>query len=54
MTNSSPRATSYYPSFPSQPTIFDSQSDNNFNTSQPLRALSPDDLQKMKYKIELG
>jgi hypothetical protein len=48
--SSSTRATNLYPPPPS----FESQSDVSFNTNAPGRALSPDDIQKMKYKIDLG
>jgi len=53
MTNA-PRISSYYPPVSYQPSNFEAQSDMNFNGSNQLRALSPDDLQKMKYKIDLG
>lgn len=53
------RATSLY----LPPTHYGSQSETNFYSkslergaldSKNLRSLSPDDLQKMKYKIDLG
>ncbi|CAF1193894.1 unnamed protein product [Rotaria sordida] len=34
-------------------TNFQTQSEVNFNTTHPLRSLSPEDLRKMKYKIDL-
>jgi hypothetical protein len=40
---------SYY-----QPEMFDTQSEIQFNRAPPTRSFSPDDLQKMKYKIDLG
>lgn len=51
MMSSSARADNYYPS---QSTNFETQSEINFNAPQPLRSFSPDDLQKLKYKIDLG
>jgi hypothetical protein len=47
MISQSPRSTSYYPQF-------ETQSEINFNGTAPLSAYSPDDLQKLKYKIDLG
>jgi hypothetical protein len=44
----SPRI-SYY-----QPVMLEAQSELNFNTVEPLRSFSPDDLEKLKYKIDLG
>ncbi|CAF3661866.1 unnamed protein product [Rotaria sp. Silwood1] len=34
-------------------TNFETQSDVNFSTTYPVRSLSPEDLQKLKYKIDL-
>ncbi len=47
MISQSPRSNSYYPQF-------ETQSEINFNPTASLRAYSPDDLQKLKYKIDLG
>jgi hypothetical protein len=51
--STSTRATSLYP-----PSNYGSQSELNFykppSNPQVLRSLSPEDVQKMKYKIELG
>ena len=33
---------------------YETQSDVNFAPSSPMRALSPDDIHKLKYKIDLG
>lgn len=33
---------------------YDTQSDVNFAPPSPMRALSPDDIHKLKYKIDLG
>jgi hypothetical protein len=54
MTTGSPRASSYYPPVPSQPITFDSQSEITFNPPAQLRSYSPEDLQKLKYKVDLG
>ena len=35
-------------------TNFDTQSDTNFSSGETFRSLSPEDIQKMKYKIDLG
>ena len=35
-------------------TTFETQSELQFDRPQPVRAYSPDDLQKLKYKIDLG
>lgn len=48
MTANSPRVMSY----PS--TNFDTQSELYFDRTRPPRAYSPDDLQKLRYKIDLG
>ncbi|CAF3018673.1 unnamed protein product [Rotaria sp. Silwood2] len=45
----SAKTTSSYPGS----TNFDTQSEVNFSTTYPLRSLSPEDIQKMKYKIDL-
>ncbi len=50
----SPRSSVSYPPVSYQPSIFDTKSETNFNGSNQLRAISPNDLQKMKYKIDLG
>jgi len=34
--------------------MLEAQSELNFNTVEPLRSFSPDDLEKLKYKIDLG
>ena len=56
MTSESVRSQNYNPPSPYQPstTNFESQSENNMNILQQARALSPDDIQKLKYKIDLG
>lgn len=46
----SAKTTNGYPSG----THFETQSEANFDSSYPVRSLSPEDVQKLKYKIELG
>lgn len=49
MTTYSPRVMSY----PGAGT-FETQSELQFDRAPPVRSFSPDDLQKLKYKIDLG
>jgi hypothetical protein len=51
MSNSSRVAPVYPPS--ELPANYETRSEISFNRA-PLRSLSPDDIQKMKYKIDLG
>lgn len=51
MMSHSPRINSYYQP---QGTTFETRSEINFNTPGHARAYSPEDLQKMRYKIDLG